>query len=110
MFNSTKHAEERIEKRYKDLTKRDLFFIARAIELKKSYAKLLCIESIDRSMWKVFYEYRWVNVVYNKTTKTIVTVLPGFLRADYIKTADKERFITTKQEINFDIPKEWLKD
>jgi len=110
MSNSTEHAKERIEARYQDLSREDLVYIVRAIELGKSYAKFLCPESLNKSIYKVFYQYRWINVVYDKKTKTIVTVLPGFLRQDYLRSQNGERFITTKKEVNFEVPQEWLKD
>ena len=107
MTIATKHAERRISERYSDLSKEDLKALASLIEFRKSNAKLLYISSIVTSAWKVFYKYRWVCVVYDRSAKTIITILPGRAAQNREHLNNRERFITTKDEPRFDIPNEW---
>jgi hypothetical protein len=107
--HSTDHADVRVEQRYA-LTREDLLQIAQDVELKRPNVRFICAETLSKTIYRVLYQYRWVHIVYDRCSKTVVTVLPGFLSPAYVRSRNCENRITSKREVDFQIPEEWEDD
>ena len=75
-----KHAKKRMGERYEIVFTSQLCHhfknLIRGRRTKKANAVLLERQTLTRATWAIFYESRWIPVVYSKSTKQIVSVLP----------------------------------
>ena len=101
----TPHALQRANERFM-LDRSALADIAVLIETGR--AQYVCPETLDRALYKVVYDRRQVHVVYDKARRQVVTVLDARLPSAYLgRLRQRERTITTKPEVPFDVPDEW---
>ena len=102
----TQHAIRRADERFK-LGKDDLQRIGQQVEA--SRAQFICAETLDRSLYRLVYDRHQVHVVYDKRAHKIITVMGARLYSGYVEILRRqERHITTKPEVPFEVPPEWV--